>query len=199
MGTRVAILAVGDGDFAGSLRRIPRADPERTGTLLARAYPGYQVEPEEGWPLDESVYPDEADLVYALSAPGISLVCDQRFLTCTPSQLPAHLLEMAGGRRTALCSMHSVDDSFAYAVWENGVLVRSLGVSVSVENLVVEDIGEPRVRREDSPRPQRKAPAQSPRRRTSRRRSHSQAGDVGSGHGECHPQGGDDHYLLRLA
>jgi hypothetical protein len=65
-----------------------------------------QVEPVRGWPLDESVYPDQG-IVYALSTPGIDIMCDQRFLTCTPSQLAVHLLEMAGGR-TALCSMHSV-------------------------------------------------------------------------------------------
>jgi hypothetical protein len=37
--------------------------------------------------------------------------------------------------------MHSVDDSFAYAVWADGELVRSL--SLSLPRRIVEDIGEP--------------------------------------------------------
>jgi hypothetical protein len=37
--------------------------------------------------------------------------------------------------------MHSVDDSFGYAIWADGELVRSL--SVSLPHPITEDIGEP--------------------------------------------------------
>jgi hypothetical protein len=126
--------------FADSLRQLPRADAERTAALVAEIFPGYQVEPVQGWPLEESTYPDD-DVAYALSAPGIDIMCDQRFMLDKPPELPAHVLDVAAGRRVALCAMHSVSDWFAYAVWANGELVRSL--SLSLPHRIVEDIGEP--------------------------------------------------------
>jgi hypothetical protein len=126
--------------FADSLRQLPRADAERTAPLVAEIFPGYQVEPVQGWPLEESTYPDD-DVAYALSAPGIDIMCDQRFMLDKPPELPAHVLDVAAGRRVALCAMHSVSDWFAYAVWANGELVRSL--SLSLPHRIVEDIGEP--------------------------------------------------------
>lgn len=140
VGAKAGILAVGDQDFAESLRKYPRADAERTAVLVAEIFPGYQVEPVQGWPLEESTYPD-ADVVYALSAPDIDIMCDQRFQLYKPSELPAHVLDVAAGRRVALCEMHSVDDSFGYAVWANGELARSL--SLSLPHGIVEDIGQP--------------------------------------------------------
>lgn len=140
MGAKAGILALGEGDFAESLRQLPRADAERTAELVAGIFPGYQVEPVRGWPLADSTYPDD-DIVYALSAPGIGILCDQRFILDKPSELPAHVLHLAAGRRVALCAVHSVDDSFAYAVWNDGELVRSL--SVSLPRRIIEDIGQP--------------------------------------------------------
>jgi hypothetical protein len=58
-----------------------------------------------------------------------------------PSRLPAHLVEAGRGRRLVLHAMHSVVDWLAFAVWEDGRLVRSL--SLSPGNGVIEDIGEP--------------------------------------------------------
>ncbi|MFB4263899.1 hypothetical protein [Nonomuraea sp. GTA35] len=45
------------------------------------------------------------------------------------------------GRRLVLHAMHSVVDWLAFAVWEDGRLVRSL--SLSPGNGIIEDIGEP--------------------------------------------------------
>jgi hypothetical protein len=140
VGAKAGILALGDRDFAKSLRRLPRADAERTATLVAEIFPGYRFEPVQGGPLEESTYPDD-DVVYALSAPGIDIMCDQRFMLDKPSELPAHVLGVAAGRRVALCAMHSVSDWFACAVWANGELVRSL--SLSLAHRIAEDIGGP--------------------------------------------------------
>lgn len=86
----------------------------------------------QGLPLEDATYPDD-DVTYALSAPGIDIMCDQRFLLDKPSELPAHVLDAAAGRMVALCAVHSVDDSFACAVWANGELVRSLSLSLPGE------------------------------------------------------------------
>jgi hypothetical protein len=140
MGAKAGILALGDGDFAELLRQLPSADAERTAALVADIFPGYEVESVRGWPLADSTYPDD-DIVYALSATGIDIMCDKRFIHYKPSELPAHVLDVAAGRRVVLCAVHSVDDSFGYAVWNGGELVRSL--SVSLPQQIIEDIGEP--------------------------------------------------------
>ena len=140
MGAKAGILALGDGDFAEALRQLPTADAERTAALVANIFPGYQVEPVRGWPLAEATYPPDEE-VQALSAPGIAILCDGRFVLEKPSELPGHVLDLAAGRRVALCAIHSVDDSLAYAVWNDGELVRSL--SVSLPRGIVEDVGEP--------------------------------------------------------
>jgi hypothetical protein len=88
VGAKAGILVLGDQDFAEPLRQLPRADAERTVALVAENFPGYQVEPVQGLALDESTYPDD-DVVYALSAPGIDVMCDQRFVLGKPSELPA--------------------------------------------------------------------------------------------------------------
>jgi hypothetical protein len=140
MGAKAGILALGGGDMVAALRLQPRADPARTRALIGDVFPGYQVEPAKGRPLSGSTYPDD-DIVYALSAPGIDIMCDKRFMIRKPSELPVHVLGLAAGRRVVLCEMHSVDDSFGYAIWSGGELMRSL--SVSLPGGIVEDTGEP--------------------------------------------------------
>ncbi len=71
---------------------------------------------------------------------GVSVVAAKEFGIDYPSKMPARFIE-AGGRGTVtLHAMHSVVDWFAYAVWVNGELIRSL--SVSPDSGVLEDIGQ---------------------------------------------------------
>lgn len=58
-----------------------------------------------------------------------------------PSQLPKHLVAASAGRRLVLHAMHSVVDWLAFAVWEDGRLVRSL--SLSPGSGIIENIGQP--------------------------------------------------------
>ncbi|MFF7436982.1 DUF6928 family protein [Streptomyces sp. NPDC008122] len=90
--------------------------------------------------LGEVTYPPDG-LTYAASFQGVDLVCDRRLMFDRPSELPAHLLEAAAGRRVILHAMHSVSDWLAFAVWEDGRLVRSL--SLSPDGGIVENIGDP--------------------------------------------------------
>ncbi|GAA3029978.1 hypothetical protein GCM10020229_46730 [Kitasatospora albolonga] len=70
----------------------------------------------------------------------MELVGDQRVMLDRPSQLPAELVAASAGRRLVLHAMHSVVDWLAFAVWEDGRLVRSLGLSP--DGGIIEDIGE---------------------------------------------------------
>jgi hypothetical protein len=61
-----------------------------------------------------------------------------RFTGDRTLDFPALYLEVAAGRRVILHAMHSVTDTFVYAVWENGALVRSLALTPAdgiVENI----------------------------------------------------------------
>jgi hypothetical protein len=97
VGSKASILAIGDQDFAASLRQIPHADAERTAAVVAQVFPGYQVESVPGSPLAEATYPED-DVAYALSAPGIDILCDRRLMLDKPSELPTHVFDVAAGR-----------------------------------------------------------------------------------------------------
>ncbi|MFP8886593.1 DUF6928 family protein [Streptomyces mangrovi] len=129
-----------DADVPGLLRRAGAADPARTSALLRRLYPGQEIEEGAGSSLQDGVYPPDGT-VYAACRPGLEIVCDQEVMVDFPSQLPEHLVAASAGRRLVLHAMHSAVDWFAFAVWENGRLVRSL--SLSPDDGIIESIGEP--------------------------------------------------------
>lgn len=57
------------------------------------------------------------------------------------SEFPARYLHPGVGRRVIPHVMHSGTDTFVYAIWENGSLVRSL--CLSPDDGIVENIGDP--------------------------------------------------------
>jgi Family of unknown function (DUF6928) len=140
MGAKTALLAFAEGDIRVALAGAGDSDPERTEALVRRVHVGYDIEPDEDGTLLDDVYPPD-DRTYAIAVDGLELLCDRRFMLDRPSELPEHLLELGAGRRIVLHGMHSVVDWLAFAVWENGTLVRSL--SLSPDGGVMENIGEP--------------------------------------------------------
>ncbi|GAA1657344.1 hypothetical protein GCM10009733_063770 [Nonomuraea maheshkhaliensis] len=140
MGAKTSLIAYSDGDLPGLLRTLHRPDASATAALIDRAFPGWAVSPAEPGNLSDDVRPPE-DLAYATSFPGVELICSDSFMLDNPSLLPSHLVEASRGRRLVLHAMHSVVDWLAFAVWEDGRLVRSL--SLSPGHGVIEDIGEP--------------------------------------------------------
>ncbi|WP_308364267.1 hypothetical protein [Streptomyces sp. ISL-86] len=140
MGAKTGLLAYADGDIPAALRQGSEAGIAETTDLVGRLYPGWGMEAAEGEILDEGTYPADG-LTYAASFPGVDIVCDRRLMIDRPSQLPEHLVAASAGRRMVLHAMHSVVDWLAFAVWEDGRLVRSL--SLSPDGGVIEDIGEP--------------------------------------------------------
>ncbi|MBD2898305.1 hypothetical protein amrb99_72720 [Actinomadura sp. RB99] len=140
MGAKTGLLVYADGDVGGILRAAPAPDRDATAALLDRLYPGWSVQEDKPSTLGDGCYPPYGT-TYATSLPGLDIVCDQRVMLGEPSRLPARLVEAGAGRRLVLHAMHSVVDWLAFAVWEDGRLVRSL--SLSPDNGVIENIGEP--------------------------------------------------------
>ncbi|MEW2356205.1 hypothetical protein [Spirillospora sp. NPDC029432] len=141
MGAKTALLVFADRHPADLLRRAPALSPEATARLVVRTNPGWNGATAERRSLRHALYPPEGT-VHAGSFPEVDVLCDQQVMVDRPSALPDHLLEAGAHRgRTILHAMHSVVDWFAYAVWEDGTLVRAL--SVSPGDGVIEDIGAP--------------------------------------------------------
>lgn len=138
MGAKSALLVYASCHPADLLRMPPPPDPGQTTALVATTHPGWSGTPGGGGRLAECIYPPQG-LVYAGSFPGIDVLCDQEVMADRPSGLPAHLLEPGAGRRVILHAMHSVSDWFAYAIWDDGALVRSLSLDPGTG--VIEDIG----------------------------------------------------------
>jgi hypothetical protein len=141
MGAKTAVLAYADVAVANVLQDAPEGDYNRAAVLAARVRSGQSMDAdgEEPWELADALYPPEGTIC-ALSAPGLDFVCDREFMIDRPSQLPEHLVAASRGRRLYLHAMHSVVDWLAFAIWEDGQLVRSL--SLSPDTGIIEDIGE---------------------------------------------------------
>ncbi|MEU3983837.1 hypothetical protein AB0F77_27795 [Streptomyces sp. NPDC026672] len=140
MGAKTGLLVYADGGIPGLLRRVGPADRDRTAAMMRRLYPGWEIKECEGSTLWDGVYPPKGT-AYAASWPGVEVIGDQGVMIDLPSQLPQHLVAASAGRRLVLHAMHSVVDWLAFAVWEDGRLVRSL--SLSPDSGIIENIGEP--------------------------------------------------------
>ena len=140
MGGKTALLAYAAEDPVESLRRAREFDPAATRALVAATHPAWKGTASSGGNLCDDCYPPEGT-VYAGSFPGVDILCDRDVRDYLPSEFPARYLDAAAGRRVILHVMHSVTDTFAYAIWEDGSLVRSLCLSPA--DGIVENIGDP--------------------------------------------------------
>ncbi|MFF4038973.1 DUF6928 family protein [Streptomyces sp. NPDC001816] len=140
MGAKTGLLVYADGDVPELLRQVDAANLDRTTAMMRRLYPGWEMKECGGSNLWDGVYPPKGT-TYAASWPGVDVIGDQRVMIDSPSQLPEHLVAASAGRRLVLHAMHSVVDWLAFAVWEDGRLVRSL--SLSPDSGTIENIGEP--------------------------------------------------------
>lgn len=140
LGAKTALLAYAAADPVESLRRALKYDPAATRALVAATHPAWEGTASSDGDLSDGCYPPEG-VVYAGSFPGIDILCDRDVMDYLPSQFPARYLDAGAGRRVILHAMHSVSDTFAYAVWEDGRLVRSLCLSPDAG--IAENIGDP--------------------------------------------------------
>jgi hypothetical protein len=140
LGAKTALLVYAAEDPVESLRRAREFDPAATRALVAVTHPEWEGTASSDGYLSDVCYPPEGTL-YAGSFAGMEILCDRDVMDYLPSEFPARYLDAAAGRRVILHAMHSVTDMLAYAIWENGSLVRSL--CLSPDDGIVENIGDP--------------------------------------------------------
>ncbi|THV28442.1 DUF6928 family protein [Glycomyces paridis] len=138
MGSKSAVVYLGEGLPADALRALPEPDMERS-TLLAAELLGGPVAALEPRPLSEAVWPERGTVV-AGCFPGFDLVAHQDLALDRPSDLSAWIADLSPSGDAYGVFMHSVVDFGAFAVWEGGELRRSL--SLSPDSGVMDDLGE---------------------------------------------------------
>jgi hypothetical protein len=137
MGAKTWMLVCSKGNPAEILRDKPALDREATIALAQRLFPTEKLEALGDGDLSHTCPADEELVVGCF--PGLSVVAAKEFGIDYPSRLPAEFLALFPGHDIYLHAMHSVVDWFAYAVWADGKLQRSL--SLSPDSGVLENIG----------------------------------------------------------
>lgn len=137
MGAKTWMLVYAETDAREALARQPKLDRDATLALAKSLFPGETLTPVGDGDLNDTCPPD--DEVHIGRFGDVSVVAAKEFGLDLPSQLDPSFLKAVPGARIDLHAMHSVVDWFAYALWREGRLVRSL--SLSPDSGILEDIG----------------------------------------------------------
>jgi hypothetical protein len=133
------MLVYADGTPAKILKSGIQLDRTAATTLAKDLFSKDSLKPD-GFDGDLSFTSPPDDEVHIGCFPGLTIIAAKEFGIDYPSHLPQKYLDAAKGRNIYLHAMHSTVDWFAFAVWENGRLQRSL--SLSPDGGIFEDIGE---------------------------------------------------------
>lgn len=138
MGAKTWMIVYADGDARSLLANAPAMNRVATTKLAETLFPKDKFAPLEDGSLMWTSPPD--DEVHIGCFPGISVIAAKEFGVDRPSKLPDAFVARARTGTLFLHAMHSAVDWFAFAVWREGKLVRSL--SLSPDSGVIEDIGD---------------------------------------------------------
>lgn len=137
MGAKTWMAVYSDGNAKQMLASRPELGRNASFEFAVKLFPTESLQPLEDGSLLFTNPPDDEILVGCF--PGVSVVAAKEFAIDYPSKLPSTLVDATKGNTVHIHAMHSVVDWFAYAIWKNGELVRSL--SISPDNGVMEDLG----------------------------------------------------------
>jgi hypothetical protein len=140
VGAKTSMLAIvdgaGDGNAVAILKSRPRLDRDACLATLRRLFPDQNYDALSDGDLMDA-YPRRGELCIACF-PGLVLLAHDSLAT-SASDLDPRFLAFAGTRTMLHHVMISTVDAFAYGVWEQGRLCRSL--AIDADNGVTEDIG----------------------------------------------------------
>ena len=137
MGAKTWLLAYVEGQASDVLKAGPKLDRPASAALAKQLFPSARFEPLDDGDVSFTCPPNNE--IHVGCFPGLSIIAASEFGIDHPSRLPSSFLSAANGRAVYLHAMHSVVDWFAYAIWVNGKLERSL--SLSPDSGILEDIG----------------------------------------------------------
>lgn len=138
MGAKTWMLVYSEGNPREILQSKPALNREATAAFAKKLFPTAKLEALDDVSLSFTCPPDDELMVGCF--PGMSIVAAKEFGIDYPSKLRASFLKAATPNQSVyLHAMHSVVDWFAYAIWHDGKLQRSL--SLSPDRGLIEDIG----------------------------------------------------------
>lgn len=138
MAAKRSMLVYSEGNAKEILKSQPELDREASIELARKLFPSKKFTPiEDGNLCFSNPYKDQ---LYVGSFPGMTVVSSDAIVLDYPSRLPQSLINTDLGNTLYLFAMHSAVEWFAYAIWKNGTLVRSLSVSGN-DGQILEDIG----------------------------------------------------------
>ena len=140
MGAKTALLFYSTHNAMEVLRSKPKLDRGKARRLVARLYPDSTVDEVDDGDLESSAFPVRADgNLYIGVFPGLTVLATVDVAVDRPSQLDSRFIDAADGAAVMLHAMHSVNDWFAYGLWNGGVPTRLL--SLSPDTGIIENIG----------------------------------------------------------
>lgn len=137
MGAKTWMIVYSNGNAANILQSKPALNKSKTNELVGELFAGFKLTPIENGDLSYTCPPE--DEIYAGCFSDTFIVAADEFGIDNPSQLSSAFLNLKYGNTIQLHAMHSAVDWFAFAVWKDGVLERSL--SLSPDDGILEDLG----------------------------------------------------------
>ena len=137
MGAKTWMLVGTSASVRDTLAVNATLDRDASVRLAQRLFPREKFEPLDDGDLSYTCPPD--DEVHIGCFPGVTVAAAKEFGIDYPSTLELRFLNAMDARTVYLHAMHSVVDWFAFAVWRDGRLERSL--SLSPDSGIMEDIG----------------------------------------------------------
>lgn len=138
MGAKTWMLVYANRNVGEALKGRPQLDRDATLQLASKLFPKDELEPMGDGDLSYTCPPE--DELHIGCYPGVSILAAKEFGIDYPSRLPVPFISAGGSATVYLHAMHSVVDWFAYALWIDGRLLRSL--SLSPDSGILEDIGQ---------------------------------------------------------
>ena len=131
------MLVACKGNARDTLKARPVLDRQATILTATQLFPNEKLVALNDVDLSNTC-PDDDELIIGSFAGG-SVMAAVEFSIDYPSKLPSKFIDAFPGHTVYLHAMHSAVDWFAYVVWKDGKLQRSL--SLSSDRGVIEDIG----------------------------------------------------------
>lgn len=138
MGAKTWMLVLADSNPRDALACKPLLDRDATENLAKTLFPNEKLTLLGDGDLSFTCPPDNELHIGCFK--GVSIVAAKEFGIDYPSTLPPKFIDACANGKVILHAMHSAVDWFAFAIWENGTLIRSL--SLSPDSGILEDIGQ---------------------------------------------------------
>lgn len=138
MGAKTWMIVYSNGNVPSAWNKTLDVKSERNFEILKSLFPNNKYVQIGNGSLEFTC--PKRDIIQISNFSELVVVATEEVAIDNPSKIPSRFISFSNYRYIYVFAMHSVVDWFAFAIWENKRLIRSL--SISPESGVIEDIGE---------------------------------------------------------